>query len=128
MAKANIFLPDTNIFILGFQQGTIEAEFLDEIISKGNLYISVVVVSEFLANADNSEIMNFEKLLNTFIVLPVDTEVAIQAAEYRRQSLKKKRSEMLDCFLAAQAKLNNLTLVTNDKSDFPMKDIKVITP
>lgn len=54
--------------------------------------------------------------------------VAKVAAEYRKQSFKTKRVHLLDCFLAAQAKINKLTLVTNNRSDFPMTDIKVVTP
>jgi len=46
----------------------------------------------------------------------------------RELDLKTKRVHLLDCFLAAQAKINKLTLVTHNKSDFPMKDIKVISP
>lgn len=61
-------------------------------------------------------------------ILEVNLEVARLAGEYRKKFLKKKRIQLLDYFLAAQAKLNNLILVTHNKSDFPMKDIKVISP
>ena len=84
------------------------------------------MAGEFLAKATIQEEEVFEALLTEFTILSVDIEVAKIAAGYRKESLKVKRGQMLDCFLAAQAKLHNLTLVTNDKDDFPMKDIKIL--
>lgn len=127
--ETDLYLPDTNIFILGFQEKTPESRFLAGAITKAQLSISAVVVGEFLAKADGGEKRGFLQLMDVFEVLPVDREVAMVAAEYRkRMILKTKRVVMIDCFLAAQAKLNNLTLVTKNTSDFPMKDIKIIKP
>lgn len=122
------YLPDTNIFIRAAKGYSPESEFLDKVIQKRQIMISSIIVGEFLAKSTAQEEKTFEDLLNTFTILSIDIEVARVAAKYRKESLKVKRVQMLDCFLAAQAKLNNLTLVTNDKSDFPMKDIKVISP
>lgn len=122
------YLPDTNIFIMAAKGYLPEAKFLSGAIKKGQVMISTVVVGEFLAKADAREEKSFERLLSQFNVVSVNLEVARLAAKYRKESLKNKRIHMLDCFLAAQAKLNNLTLVTNNKTDFPMRDIKVIAP
>lgn len=122
------YLPDTNIFIRAAKGYSPELEFFNKIIQKRQIVISSIVVGEFLAKATAQEEKAFENLLNEFRVLSIDVEVAKVAAKYRKESLKVKRGQMLDCFLAAQAKLNKLTLVTNNKSDFPMKDIKIITP
>lgn len=122
------YLPDTNIFIRAAKGYSPESEFLDKIIKKKQIIISVIVMGEFLAKATSQEEKTFENLLNEFTVLSIDIEVARIAAQYRKESLKIKRVQMLDCFLAAQAKLKGLILVTNNKSDFPMKDVKIITP
>lgn len=122
------YLPDTNIFIMAAKGYLPEAKFLSNAIRKRQITISVVVAGEFLAKADTKEEKSFERLLSQFNVIPVNLEVARLAAEYRKEGLKSKRIHMLDCFLAAQAKLNNLILVTNNKADFPMRDIKVIAP
>jgi predicted nucleic acid-binding protein len=127
--EIDLYLPDTNIFILGFQEKTPESKFLTKAISKGQLYISAVVVGEFLAKANESERKGFLQLMNVFEILPVDKEVAQVAAEYRKQMIvKTKRVVLIDCFLAAQAKVYGLVFVTNNVSDFPMKDIKIIKP
>lgn len=122
------YLPDTNIFIGAAKGYSPEAKFLSNVIEKGQIMISAIVVGEFLAKADVGEEKSFEGLLSQFNVLPINIEVARSAAKYRKESFKSKRVHMLDCFLAAQAKLNHLTLVTNNKTDFPMKDIKIVSP
>lgn len=122
------YLPDTNIFVLAAKGIPAQSRFLINAIKKGQVVISVVAVGEFLAQATTEEEKSFEGLLSELDILPVSLEVARMAAKYRKQSLKNKKVYMLDCFLAAQAKLYNLTLVTQNKADFPMKDIKIISP
>lgn len=122
------YLLDANIFIRAAKGDLAESQFLKKIIKTRQMVISSVVVAEFLVRAEPREEKQFNDLLNIFPTVPVDAEVAKIAAKYRKESLKIKRVQMLDCFLAAQAKLNKLTLVTNNKSDFPMRDVKVITP
>lgn len=124
-----MYLPDTNIFIRGLQGFEPESSFLTKIIQKNALAISVVVVAEFLAKSKTPQTETFKQLMVRFGVENIYEEVALQAAEYRKEQLgKTKKVIIVDCFLAAQAKLNNLILVTNNKSDFPMKDIKVVFP
>lgn len=123
-----MFLPDTNIFILGLRGSEREATFLKKAIEKKRLCISVVVIGEFLSKVREQDTEAFDRLVNAFKILPVDQEVARVGAKLRWESLKTKRAYLIDCFLAAQAKIYNLTLVTNNKADFPMKDIKVISP
>lgn len=123
-----MYLPDTNIFIKGLKGEEPEATFLNKAIQKRQLVISVVVIGEFLSKVDEEQAETFYMLVNIFEILNIDREVARVAAEMRRESLKTSRTFMVDCFLAAQAKLNGLTLVTNDKSGFPMKGIRVIKP
>lgn len=124
-----MYLLDTNIFILGLKGNEKEALLLNKAISKNRLAISVIVMAEFLSKAEGEGKVNFLKLVEKFSVLSIDAQVAQLAADYRKQLLQKtKRVILLDCFLAAQARLNNLILVTNNKADFPMKDIKVVSP
>lgn len=122
------YLIDTNIFIRAAKGYPPESGFLRKVIEKRQMMVSSVVATEFLARASGQELKTFEALLSEFVILGVDIEVAKEAARYRKESLKAKRAHLLDCFLAAQAKLNHLTLVTNNKIDFLMRDIKVITP
>lgn len=122
------YLPDTNILIRAFNGLEAESELLNNIIQAESLFISAVVVAEVLSQANVSELTSLEKLLKIFPVLIIDENTARLAAKYRKESFKTKRVHMLDCFLAAQAKLNNLVLVTNNKADFPMEDVRIMIP
>ena len=125
-----MYLPDTNIFIRGLSNGfESETEFLQQIVSEKNIVISVVVVAEFLVKAEEEEIEVFNKLLKQFGTISIDEGIARVAGEYRKQFQRKtKQGFLLDCFLAAQAKVRNFVLVTNDLVDFPMKDISIVSP
>lgn len=123
-----MILADTNVLIQAILGEEPDKSFLDKAIKNKQLIFSVISISEFLAQASAKEERIIEELINTFPVLLIDLETARIASKYRKQFLKTKRAHLLDCFLAAQAKLNNLTLVTHNKSDFPMKDIKIISP
>lgn len=125
-----MYLADSNIFIRGINGGLrSETTFLQRSILDKKIAISVIVVAEFLVEATDEETKVFNQLLRQFGSLSIDEETAKKAAEYRKQFLRKsKRVFLLDCFLAAQAKLNNFTLVTNNRNDFPMKDIEIISP
>lgn len=123
-----MFLVDTNVLILGVAFEEPDHTFLQKIIAKDQLYLSVVVIGEFLSRSTKEEEIELEKLLTDFPTLEVNLEIARIAAQYRKKFLKTRRTQLLDYFLAAQAKLNHLTLVTNNVGDFPMKDIKIIAP
>ncbi len=123
-----MILADTNVLIQAILGEEPDKSLLDKAIKNKQLIFSVISIGEFLAQASSKEEQVIEELINNFPVLLVDLETARMAAKYRKQFLKTKRTHLLDCFLAAQAKLNDLTLVTHNKSDFPMKDIKVISP
>lgn len=124
-----MYLPDSNVLILAFKKQEPEAIFLRRQILKRSLAISVIVIAEFLVGANEEQKKKLDSLLREFGALDVNEKIAKAAAEYRTQYLRKSsRTFLLDCFLAAQAKIHNFTLVTNNKSDFPMKDIKIIHP
>jgi len=110
-----MYLIDTNSLILGITGKSPDAEFLARAIENNALSLSVITVAE-------------EKLIQNFSVFVVDEQTARVAAYYRKQSLKTARVHLLDCFLAAQAKQHSAILVTNNRQDFPMRDIKIISP
>lgn len=122
------FLLDTNICIRAIAGKEPDASFLAKAIQKNALVLSVITVGEFLSKASAKEELAFDKLRQAFLVLPINEETALIAAAYRKASLQTSRTRLLDCFLAAQAKVHNATLVTNNRSDFPMRDIRVIVP
>lgn len=123
------YLLDTNIVIRALAGHEPEISFFKNHLSKGALAISVIVIAEFYSKANATEKKIFGRLLNGVEVIGINSQMAKTAGEYRQEfSRKSKRIFLLDCFFAAQAKKYNLTLVTNNKTDFPMKDIKTISP
>ncbi|MEK7616494.1 MAG: PIN domain-containing protein [Patescibacteria group bacterium] len=123
-----MYLLDTNVIIRALIGEEPSQSFFKKAVAEKELYLSVVVVGEFLSQATEKEEKQFQKLIDSFPILPIDLDTAKLAAAYRKKFLRTKRTQLLDYFLAAQAKLNHLTLVTNNTSDFPMKDIRTMTP
>lgn len=124
-----MILPDTNIFINALFNKEPDASFLKQQLEKGKVVISVIVAAEFYSKVDQPEQEVFEELLASCKIIEIDLKIAKTAGAYRKEFLRKTSKVFLqDCFLAAQAKVHNLTIVTNNKADFPMKNIKVISP
>lgn len=123
-----MFLIDTNVLIQALKQNQPDAKTLDSLAAKGNIYISVITEAEFLSKASVKEKRGLEKILHVSQIINIDSQVARQAAKYRTQFKKTSRTKLLDSLIAAQAKIYKLTLVTNNKSDFPMTDIKIVKP
>jgi len=124
-----MFIPDTNILIYAFAGKEPFASLLVGWAKKKTLALSVIAISEFMVGATDEEIDRLKALAETVKVYKVDYEISILAAKYRRDFFRKKKKVfLLDCMLAATAKIHNLTLVTVNKSDFPMKDIKILEP
>lgn len=123
-----MYLLDTNVLILAIKAKEPDKSFLKRVISRKQLYISVISVGEFLSQASEEEERKFNELIIRSPILFVDLETAKTAALYYKTFLKKKRKQLLDYFIAAQTKINHLVLVTNNKADFPMRDIKIIFP
>lgn len=123
-----MYLVDTNVLIIAAKAQEPDKSFLNKIIFQKQFILSVVSVGEFLSQASEEEERKFNRLIQNSPILEVNLEVARLAGEYRKKFLKTKRIQLLDYFIAAQAKLNDLILATHNKSDFPMKDIKIISP
>src|SRR3989344_2982305 len=123
-----MYLIDTNVLIYAIAGREPDATFLKRTIEKGIIALSVITLAEFLTKASRKEQGVVEKLVGAFPLLAVEEQTARTAAASRRHYLSSSKGKLLDHLMAAQAKLHNLTLVTNNKEDFPMKDIKVISP
>jgi predicted nucleic acid-binding protein len=122
------FLVDTNVYIRAFAGKEPDVSFLQKVVRSNGVALSPIVVAEFLPRALQEERKVFEEIVQSFSPIPIDGQTARIAAYYRTTSLQTSKVRLLDCFLAAQAKQHNLALVTNNRSDFPMRDIKVISP
>lgn len=122
------FLIDTNVYIRAFAGKASDGAFLKRAVRNKTVVLSPIVVAEFLPRALQEEREIFEEFARAFPILAIDEETARIAAGYRKQFLQTSKTRLLDCFLAAQAKQHRLTLVTNNREDFPMRDIQIIIP
>lgn len=124
-----MYLVDTNILIYAAIGKEPVASLFTNWLDENKIVLSVVVISEFLAGTKPEENFRLEVLLEQVLILDVDLPIARVAADYRASFSRKKNTPLLlDCFLAATAKINNLILVTHNTTDFPMQDIKIIDP
>lgn len=123
------YLLDTNIIIESFLGKQPTANLVKAWIQKGEIAISAITVAEILSKASLLEKEKLRLLTSRFGILPIDEVTAEIAGNYRQRfSAKKKRVYLLDCLIAATAKLYNLQLITRNTKDYPMKDIKVVNP
>ncbi len=119
-------LLDTNIVLETFWGKEPIASKVRSWIESGEIAISAVTVAEIVAKASPEEKQKLDLLASKFGVLPVDQVVAEIAGNYRNQfARKQKRVFLLDCLIAATAKLYNLKLMTHNRRDYPMEDIEI---
>lgn len=123
------YLLDTNVVIEYLQGVEPTTSFVKGLIKNNQIAFSAIVVAEFLVGAAKPEKEKFNLLLNRFSSIPVDTTIAQLAADYRLELRQKLKTVLLlDCFIAATARLFNLKLVTRNVADYPMKDITIVNP
>ena len=121
------YLPDTNVLIYALSGKEPHHTSVNTWIEENQLVLSSIVTAEYLSNATSQEEAPFRKLMQICRVLPVDADVALQGALYRKQfTRKQKKVWLIDCLIAATCKVFGATLVTSDKRDYPMIDIPIV--
>lgn len=123
-------IPDTNVLIAYFSsKENLIVSMLDKMLEKQKVLFSVVAVAEFLVKAQDEEQKIMERMIAENSLIPIDAIIMKQAVRYRKQTLRKsRRILMLDCFIAATARIHKATLLTFDRRDYPFSDIKVRQP
>jgi len=122
-------LLDTNIILEAFWGVEPTASWVKSAIEAGEMALSAVTVAEIVSKASTEERQKLDLLVSKFGVLSVNQVVAEIGGAYRKEfSRKQKRAYLLDCLIAATAKLYNLKLVTHNLKDYPMTDIEVVSP
>lgn len=129
MKSPNGILPDTNALIAYFANEDPFASIIERSISDKTLVLSIICVAEFLVKATTEEQKILENIMSKLGVIVIDQPVMKQAVLYRKQALQKsKRVYLLDCFIAATAKVYGVSILTQDKTDYPFSDLIVIEP
>ena len=122
-------LPDTNVLINYFEGKEPDKSLVIDLITEDKLAILPITIAELRPGNSKEEAGQLDALIASGTVFPVNTEIGLQAGIYRQEfSRKTKKVYVIDCLVAATCKLHNLTLVTNNTKDYPMKDIKILKP
>lgn len=124
-----LILPDTNIIISFFLRIEPAASLVKKAIASRRILFSIVSTGEFLIKASPKENQIMNKILDEFGVVEINREIMNQAVIYRKYTEKKtKKVYLLDCFIAASAKIKQATLITENTGDYPFIDIQVLSP
>ena len=98
-------------------------------VEEGDIAINSIVVAEFLSKASQTEREKLKLIISRFGVISIDEVIGEVAGNYRQEfSNKKNKVYLLNCLMAATAKVCHLILVTRNVADFPMKDIEIVDP
>ncbi len=118
-----MYLLDSNILIYYLEGQKEIGDFVDSV--KPLAFISVVSVTELLAKPKltKEEISLVENFLDEFTVLDLNTNIAKEAANLKRNY----NLTFPNAILAATAKLYDLSLVSKDKIFSRISELKLIT-
>lgn len=116
------YLVDSDIVIWYLKGREKESRLLESLSEKGELFFSVVTITEVRAGLTKKALEIISHLQNIFIPVAITPEIAQLAGEYKQ----KYQLDIADMLIAASAVLSDLTLVTYNKKHFPMTEIKLL--
>jgi tRNA(fMet)-specific endonuclease VapC len=124
IAVALKYLLDTNVIIWHLRDYEPTNEILRSIKADQPMGCSAISVFEVWVGVRKKEYDITQRLLNQLYKIPIDSIIAIRAAEYWREFRAKGITlGQADAIIAATANILNLTLITYNQSHYPMDDI-----
>lgn len=117
----NKVLVDSDVVIWFLRDRQKEVDLVETLASKNNLFISVVTITEIRTGLQKDTKEIIEKLVDLFTPINIDAKTAELAGKFKQ----KYNLQIADMFIAATAEVNDLTLLTYNKKNFPMKSIKL---
>ena len=122
------YLLDSDVIIEYFRNKTQTVELVDSLGPKIKLWISVLSLIEVKSGAMESVESKIDRFFNFAKIIPVNLEIADMAAWYMKRWKKKGITlYLVDAAIAATCIVHDLTLVTYNKRDYPMKELEVIS-
>lgn len=124
-----MYLLDTDIVIWILRANPILVAFLKKAAERSDVGISTVTIAEVYQHVLPSELSVTEDFFDRHSVLTVTREIAREAGRYWQQySPKLAKLSLIDCIIAATAKLHRCTLYTLNIRHFPMVDLEIGKP
>jgi len=120
-----IYLLDTSVIIDALNRKQGRWELLASLVEGGDtLACSVVTLSEIFAGVRPQEIPLTERFLNALEPYDLDSQLARAAGLLKNEWARKGRTiGVIDMMIAATALAHNLTLMTDNRKDFPMPQL-----
>ena len=124
-----MFIIDTDIAIWILRRDLVIIDALKQGVRKNESAISTITIAELYKNIYPSELTSTEEFITYQRIIPVSAQIAREAGYYWNQFHGKLSGlSMLDCIIAATAKVHQGTLYTLNIRHFPMKDIMIQNP
>lgn len=119
------FLLDTDILVDFFKKRPYAQHLLADIKGKGNIFLSILSVSELRAGWTEEEASYFLPILYTIAERASITDEVAERAGAMRQVYKSRGISLptIDTLIAATAILGNYQLVTNNKKHYPFTEL-----
>ncbi len=101
---------------------------IEKIIQFGQLpAVSVLTEVEVKIGLKDAQMPKVNKFFNALTIIPVTSDISQLAINFIRSFGKKgKILHLVDACIAATAISNDLILVTNNKKDYPMKQLRLL--
>lgn len=122
------YLLDSDVIIEYFRGNPKTVSLLANLGPKSRLCTSVLSVVEVKSGTRLNVEGKIENFFNSIKTVDVNLEIADLAAYYMKECKKKgKILYLVDAIIAATCVIYDFTLVTYNKRDYPMKELKVIS-
>lgn len=96
--------------------------------ARDEIGVSPVCVAEFFSNLPPEQRLRWQPFLEALVFWPVTFEDGVLAGAYRYQASRAGRPlSTPDTLIAATAHRVNAILVTENRKDFPMDDVRVMS-
>lgn len=120
-----VFLPDTSVLIDALKRRPERTQLFRTLLSQGHsLACCAITVAETYAGMRPEESSYTDELLSTLIWVEISAPIARRAGTLRYDWARKGVTLTLtDTMIAATALQYNLTLITDNRRDFPMPEL-----
>lgn len=121
------YLLDSDIIIDYLAKRESAVILIEKIIQLGEVpAVSVLTEIEVKIGLKDAQILKVNKFFDALTIIPITGDIAKSAIEFIRGFRKKgKTLHLVDASIAATAVSNDLILVTNNKKDYPMKELRL---
>jgi predicted nucleic acid-binding protein len=122
-----VFLPDTNVLIDALNGRRDRKKLLHGLVAQGHsLACCAITIAELYAGLHPSEVVPAEEFVSVMVWTDISFSVARKAGELKYEWARKGKTLVAaDTLIAATAMHYKLTLITDNKKDFPMPELTI---